>query len=80
MKFMIKPEYYDEIKTGERTIDFRASHITFVNEANPAQKFTRRVVRVHMTDMQSLPVRLQLESLFGDERIIAFELEKEKKR
>jgi len=77
MKLKTKQKYFNKIKSGEKLVDYRDAHITFINEETGG-KYIRKVVGVNLIPFSSLPVDLQSSALFGDDMIIAFELEKEK--
>jgi len=79
MKMKTKKKYFDKIKSGEKLVDYRDAHITFINEETGG-KYIRKVVGVRLIRFSELPVDLQKTTLFGDDMIIAFELEKEKKK
>lgn len=79
MKLKTKQKYFNKIKSGEKLVDYRDAHITFVNEETGG-KYVRRVVGVRLIPFSELPVDLQKTTLFGDDMIIAFELEKETKK
>jgi hypothetical protein len=77
MKLKTKPKYFRKIKSGEKLIDYRSAHVTFVNEESGA-KFTRKVKRTYMICFDELPRDLQKSAMFDvGEPIIAFELEDE---
>lgn len=77
MKLKTKQKYFNKIKSGEKLVDYRDAHITFINEETGG-KYIRKVVGVKLIPFKSLPEELQKTTLFGDDTIIAFELEKEK--
>jgi hypothetical protein len=79
MKLKTKPKYFRKIKSGEKLVDYRDAHITFINEES-GQKYLRKVVGVKLISFKKLPLDLQRSTLFGDDMILAFELEKEKKK
>jgi len=79
MKLKTKQKYFRKIKSGEKLIDYRDAHITFINEETGG-KYVRKVVGVKLIPFNKLPEDLQKSTLFGDDMIIAFELEKEKKK
>jgi len=79
MKMKTKPKYFRKIKSGEKLVDYRDAHITFINEETGG-KYIRKVVGVRLMPFSELPVDLQKSTLFGDDMIIAFELEKEGKK
>jgi hypothetical protein len=79
MKMKTKQRYFNKIKSGEKLVDYRDAHITFVNEETGG-KYVRKVVGVRLMPFSELPVDLQKTTLFGDDMIIAFELEKEEKK
>lgn len=78
MKLPIEDEYYQQIEKGDKIIDYRAAHITFINKKN-GRKCFRNITRVFMMPRKNLPRELNKDTLFGDDKhVIAFELEKEK--
>jgi len=79
MKLKTKKKYFDKIKAGEKLVDYRDAHITFVNEETGG-KYVRKVIGVRLMPFRELPDDLQKTTLFGDDMIIAFELEKEEKK
>jgi hypothetical protein len=78
MKLKTKDKYFRKIKAGEKLVDYRDAHITFINESTGA-KYIRKVVGVRMIPRSKLPLDLRDSVLFGDDMIICFELEGEKK-
>ncbi len=79
MKLKTKPKYFRKIKSGEKLVDYRSAHVTFVDEETGA-KFTRKVKRTWIMRFDELPKDLQKSTLFDeDESVIAFELESEQK-
>lgn len=78
MKLKTKDKYFKMIKSGRKLVDYRDAHITFINESF-GTKCIRKVVGVKLIPRSKLPDSLKESVLFGDDMIIAFELEKEKK-
>jgi len=80
MKLKAKPKYYNQIKTGEKLIDYRDAHITFINEET-GLKCIRDVIGVRLIKRKDLPEELRNNIvLFTDETFIAFELSPEKRK
>lgn len=81
MKLKTKDKYFKQIKSGKKLIDYRDAHITFINEST-GQKCIRNVVGVHLISRKGkmMPEELRDSVLFGDDLILAFELEKETKK
>jgi hypothetical protein len=81
MKLKTKDKYFKQIKSGKKLVDYRDAHITFINEST-GQKCIRNVVGVHLISRRGkmMPEELRDSVLFGDDLIIAFDLEKETKR
>jgi len=74
MKLPIKKEYFDEIKAGKKTVDFRDAHITFICEET-GEKLVKVVKGVKLVAYGKIPKELQKTTLFGDSMIIKFDLE-----
>jgi hypothetical protein len=79
MKLKTKDKYFKMIKSGKKLVDYRDAHITFINESY-GTKCVRKVVGVRLIPRGKLPRSLRDSVLFGDDFILAFELEKEKKK
>jgi len=52
MKLLIKKKYFDLIKAGDKTIDYRDAHITFVCEET-GEQLRKRVWRIDLVDRTS---------------------------
>ena len=52
MKLMIKKEYFDLIKAGKKTREYRDSHITFVNEVT-GEQLRKEVIDVWLEQRDS---------------------------
>lgn len=78
MKLPTKQKYFRQIQSGKKLVDYRDAHITFINEET-GEKYLRKVIRVKLIPHGGLPDDLQNSGLFGDDMIIAFELERELK-
>ena len=77
MKLPIKKKYFDEIKTGNKTIEYRDSHITFVCEET-GETLRKNVVGADIQYKHILPLELQNDKgLFTDDRILVFYLSRD---
>jgi hypothetical protein len=74
MKLPIKKEYFDKIKSGEKTAEFRDAHITFVCEET-GETLRKEVISVNIVNRLDLPEELQESGLFDDDEILCFGLE-----
>ena len=52
MKLPIRKEYFDKIKAGEKTIEYRDAHITFICEET-GEKIMKQVTDVSMVERHS---------------------------
>lgn len=78
MKLPIEHEYFMQIVKGEKCIDYRAAHITFIDKQT-GEKCFRSIKKVLLMPRKNLPRELNKDTLFGDDTfVIAFELEQEK--
>jgi len=73
LKLRIKKKFFDRIKKGEKTADYRDAHITFVCEE------TGETLRKEVNSVDVIP-KISLEDedcypLFEDESLIQFNLE-----
>ena len=78
MKLPIRKKYFDEIKAGAKTVEFRDAHITFVCEET-GEALKRDVLGVRLINDTDLPTELANSGLFDDKVIIAFDLKPKKK-
>ena len=74
MKLITLKKYFDKIKAGEKKIDYRDAHLTFVCEET-GETIKKNVISVKIVDKVELPDELKESSIFDDEKVIAFELE-----
>lgn len=76
MKLPIKKEYFDAIQNGNKTLEFRDAHITFVCEST-GRTMRREVVSLDLIDIEDISDLLDTVSpgLFEDKMLIKFELE-----
>jgi hypothetical protein len=74
MKLLTLKKYFDKIKAGEKKIDYRDAHITFVCEET-GETLKKDVKSASIINKTDLPDELKGTTLFDDEKIIAFELE-----
>jgi hypothetical protein len=70
MKLPIKQKYFEQIKRGEKTVEYRDAHITFVCEE------TRETLRknISVVNKEELSQGLMRIGMFEDNKIIVFEL------
>jgi len=73
MKLPIKKKYFDMVKAGDKNVDFRDSHITFVCEET-GETLRKEVNRVFLTKRKWILPEYNDKSLFEDEVLIAFDL------
>lgn len=69
MKLPIKKKYFDQIKSGEKTSDFRDAHITFVCEET-GETLKKNVQGVYLFKNDG-----RYPDVLSDDWIIEFELE-----
>jgi hypothetical protein len=74
MKLKIKKKYFDEIKRGDKLIDFRDAHITFVCEET-GEYMRKDIIDAYLIGKEALPRELYDDDMFEDDMVIAFELE-----
>jgi len=74
MKLPIKKKYFDLIKAGKKTVEYRDAHITFICEET-GERLRKDVKHVHLVLMDSVPEEFHHNHLFDDDMIIRFELE-----
>lgn len=73
MKLPIKKEYFDKIKNGEKIIEYRDAHITFV--CIETGETLRRDVRACGVDgKRIIPEEIRDSPMFEDDRTIWFEI------
>jgi hypothetical protein len=73
MKLVTLKKYFDKIRSGEKKIDYRDAHLTFVCEET-GETIKKDVKSVNIIKKSALPNELKKTNLFDDENIIAFEL------
>lgn len=71
MKLPIKEKFFDMILKGEKEVDLRDAHITFVCEGT-GRTLQRKIVHTQIININDVPEHLHY--LFEDERIIVFHL------
>lgn len=74
MKLLSKKKYFDKIKAGEKKIDFRDAHLTFVCEET-GEALKKNIISAKIIDRSELPDELKESGYYDDERIIAFDIE-----
>jgi len=73
MKLPIKKKYFDIIKAGDKNVEFRDSHITFVCEET-GETLRKEVNRVFLVRRNTISPELNDDSCFDDDILIAFDL------
>jgi len=71
MKLPIKKKYFDKIKSGEKIIEFRDAHITFICEET-GETLQKTILTSNIIHYCELPKKLLKSGLFTDKRIITF--------
>jgi len=71
MKLPIRDEFFEQIKSGKKEVEYRDAHITFVNEKTK-ETITKPVIGVCLRSKIMLPKILQKSGMFDDETIIQF--------
>jgi hypothetical protein len=74
MKLPIRDEYFKQIVAGEKLLEIRDAHITFVNEKTN-EKITKNVIDVMLSPIIRLPPTLRNKGMFDDDIQIYFYLE-----
>lgn len=74
MKLITTKKYFDKIKAGEKKIDYRDAHLTFVCEET-GETIKRNINSAKVVGKTEIPLELQESGYYDDEKIIAFELE-----
>lgn len=74
MKLMIKKKYFDEIEAGNKNLEFRDAHITFVCEETNEQ-LKKKIVDVALASRNCLPEKYKSLPFFKDDNVIVFDLE-----
>lgn len=72
MKLPIRHEYFEQIKRGEKAVEYRDAHITFVDEET-SETLRKNILEVGIMDRNSLPDNLD-KSLFEDKKIVWFKI------
>jgi len=71
MKLPIKKKYFDQIKSGEKDVDWRDAHITFVCEET-GETLTRKITDLIVMPTSILPPALKDSGMFDDDTVIGF--------
>ena len=75
MKLQIKKEFFDRIEKGDKIVDYRDAHITFVC-IETGEELTRNVIRAPVLSRSFLPDELKEDNaMFTDDKQIHFRLE-----
>lgn len=70
MKLPIKKQYFDKIVSGEKSIELRDAHITFICEETKQQCYKK------VTTVEIIPKPDGYDEVLEDDFIIAFHLER----
>lgn len=73
MKLPIKQKYFDLIKSGEKKIEYRDAHITFVCEET-GETLRKEIGEVQLAFITTVPKELFEEGVLSDRWIIKFYL------
>lgn len=77
MRLPIKKKYFDLIKSGEKDLEWRDAHITFVCEET-GEKLRKEIVSALITKKDKIDwegfTKKELTELFEDESLIGFAL------
>ena len=77
MKLQINHEYFEQIKTGNKLIEYRDAHITFIDEE------TKEQIQIHVQDCfvtKSKGLNPNIKQLFTDDKVIGFILKSNKQQ
>ncbi len=74
MKLPIKKKYFEQIKSGQKDLEWRDSHITFICEGT-GETLRKNVVGVCIKHKAELPADVLEDINFTDLDILEFELE-----
>lgn len=69
MKLPIKKKYFDKIKTGEKLLEYRDAHITFICEET-GEKLRAEVIGVEIRDRDGI-----FPDVLEDNKVIQFTIE-----
>ena len=75
MKLPIEDEYFKLIKYGRKKVEYRDSHITFINKKTK-ETLRKNVIAVKMIHKSEIPMSILKNIFFEDFNIIEFKLEK----
>jgi hypothetical protein len=73
MKLHIRKIFFEQIKAGDKTVEFRDAHISFVCEET-GRILRKDVESVMIVKRSSLSKNLKNSGCFDDKRVIAFRL------
>ncbi len=73
MKLPIKKKYFDLIKSGEKRVEFRDAHITFVCEGT-GEQLRKNIKNVKLKPIRKIPVELYGNPMLTDRYQIWFYL------
>ena len=73
MKLPIKKKWFDKIKNGEKLIEYRDAHITFVCEET-GETLHREVYEVSISPTSEIDKEIKESGCISDDWVIVFEL------
>jgi len=73
MKLPIRKEYFDQIKAGKKTFEFRDAHFTLQCEGTD-ESLTINVKAARIIPRTELPEDLRHSDMFDDDNILEFQL------
>lgn len=71
MKLPIKKEYFDAIEKGDKRLEYRDAHLTFVCEST-GRELRLDVDAAKVIPIDRLPKQYQGKGLFEDDHVICF--------
>ncbi len=78
MKLPIKTEFFNRIKAGEKRVEYRDAHITFICDAT-GEELVANVSSAEVVEREVMPRELQESNMFDDRHVIRFVLDEPKK-
>jgi len=73
MKLYVKDEYFKDIKSGKKKIEYREAHITFINEKTK-EEIKKQITEVEIIFNFELPNELKNKPFLQEDFIVSFEL------
>jgi len=75
MRLYIKDEYFEAIRNGEKKIEYREAHITFVNEKT-GELLKVPVIKTRLITRLELPHKLKGKDFLQGKHLMAFDIGK----